>query len=220
MFFKPNLSAVHLGFWYFVHGSLSKNITAVHLGFSNFVDGSLSENLTAVHLAFSNFMHGGLSENATAVHLGFSNFVHGSRSENLTAVHLAFLNFMHGSLFGNPTAVHLGFLNFIQSSVFENLTAVHLGFSNITYGCPSCRNGVKLPQSYGKWMHLQRNITHECLMNQSVSIFEWINISEDRKDCVITSESLDTNYFHKFRTKKNLCTFLSSTSHRLRGRQN
>ena len=130
MFFKPNLSAVHLGFWYFVHGSLSKNITAVHLGFSNFVDGSLSENLTAVHLAFSNFMHGGLSE--------------------------------------NPTAVHLGFLNFIQSSVFENLTAVHLGFSNITYGCPSCRNGVKLPQSYGKWMHLQRNITHECLMNQSV----------------------------------------------------
>ena len=168
MFFKPNLSAVHLGFWYFVHGSLSKNITAVHLGFSNFVDGSLSENLTAVHLAFSNFMHGGLSENATAVHLGFSNFVHGSRSENLTAVHLAFLNFMHGSLFGNPTAVHLGFLNFIQSSVFENLTAVHLGFSNITYGCPSCRNGVKLPQSYGKWMHLQRNITHECLMNQSV----------------------------------------------------
>ena len=130
MFFKPNLTAVFLGFSYFVHGSLSKNITAVHLGFSNFVDGSPSENLTAVDLAFSNFMQGGLFENLAAVHLGF--------------------------------------FNFMQGGFFENLTAVHLGFSNITHGCRSCRHDVKLPQSCGKCMHLQRNITHECLLYQSM----------------------------------------------------
>ena len=111
LFFKPNLTAVSLGFSYFVHGSPSLNITEVHLGFSNFVDCSPPENLTAVHLAFSNFIHGGLS---------------------------------------------------------KNLTAVHLGFSNITHGCRACRHGIKLPQSYGKWMHLQRNITLECLLSPSI----------------------------------------------------
>ena len=56
MFFKPNLTAMHLGFLNFMHGSLSENITAVHLGFSNFMYSSLPENLIAMHLGFSDIM--------------------------------------------------------------------------------------------------------------------------------------------------------------------
>ena len=102
------------------------------------------------------------------MHLGFSNFVDCSPPENLTAVHLAFSNFIHGGLSENPTAVHLGFSNFMHGNLSKNLTAVHLGFSNITHGCRACRHGIKLPQSYGKWMHLQRNITHEWLLSPSI----------------------------------------------------
>ena len=102
------------------------------------------------------------------MHLGFSNFVDCSPPENLTAVHLAFSNFIHGGLSENPTAVHLGFSNFMHGNLSKNLTAVHLGFSNITHGCRACRHGIKLLQSYGKWMHLQRNITHEWLLSPSI----------------------------------------------------
>ena len=87
---------------------------------------------------------------------------------NLTAVHLGFSYFIHGGLSKNPTAVHLGFSNFMHGNLSKNLTAVHLGFSNITHGCRACRHGIKLPQSYGKWMHLQRNITYECLLIPSI----------------------------------------------------
>ena len=56
-----------------MHGSL-ENLTAVHLGFQNFMHGSPAENLAAVHLGFQNFMHGSPAENLAAVHLGFFRF--------------------------------------------------------------------------------------------------------------------------------------------------
>ena len=55
---------------------LSENLTAVHLGFSYFMHGSPAENLAGMHLRFSYFMHGSPAKNLIPMHLGFSNFMH------------------------------------------------------------------------------------------------------------------------------------------------
>ena len=77
-------------------------------------------------------------------------------------------------------------------------------------------------------MHLERNITHECLLSQSVSVLSsfksslmMVCLNKERRlkrlfYLLYTCEMLDTNYV-KFKTEKNLCTFLSSASHLLRG---
>ena len=76
-----------------------------------------------------------------------------------------------------------------------------------------------LLQSCGRWTHLGRNITYECLLGQPVSVLSRKNTSfkKDTEKVVLLLVKDLIQIIVKFRAKKLLCMFLSCTKYPIEG---